>query len=278
MGNPWPSSSQGYHAPGEGRVSQQESPRRQIRLAQQLQQTGMPLTITQQVQPAFIKAVHDSQHAWIIAQQSLSPLVQVRQTPFSVGSHLHWPIVRLQQQATIPLSMQQQLHMPPGIVAQRFCSMPADTLSSQVHVIFMPPEHFSIFIVHRGTITMFVTPGVMAGLPRAPAADAPRPAMPIPLRSIIIALVMGTHLVRIERNTSLRRSLRRTRTHGHYDKHIRYFNFGVPKNRRILFSPRSSICRRSSQGSARPPVSHAPPRPAPSPPIICKPFRHSLLE
>jgi hypothetical protein len=30
--------------------------------------------------------------------------------------------------------------------------MPAAVWSSQVQVIFIPPWHFSIFIVHRGTI------------------------------------------------------------------------------------------------------------------------------
>ena len=42
-----------------------------------------------------------------MAQQSLSPLVQVMRTPISVASHLHMAIVRLQQQAVIPFIMQQ---------------------------------------------------------------------------------------------------------------------------------------------------------------------------
>ena len=37
----------------------------------------MPFIITQQVQPLFMHAVMQSQHAWIILQQSASPLVQV---------------------------------------------------------------------------------------------------------------------------------------------------------------------------------------------------------
>jgi hypothetical protein len=104
----------------------------------------------------------------------------------------------LQQQAIMPLNIMQQLHMPPAIIVQRFCSMPADTLSSQVQVIFMPPVHFSSFIVQRGTIIMFVPPGVMAGAPIAPALGAPIPAMLIPLRSIIIAFVMVNLLIRKE--------------------------------------------------------------------------------
>jgi hypothetical protein len=47
----------------------------------------MPFIITQQVQPAFIMAMQQSQHDWIMAQQAASPLVQVMQTPLSVISH-----------------------------------------------------------------------------------------------------------------------------------------------------------------------------------------------
>jgi hypothetical protein len=173
---------------------------------------GIPFIIMQQVQPAFIIALQQSQHAWIIAPQSLSPLVQVMQTPFSVVSHLHMPMIRLQQQAIIPFIIMQQLHMPPAIIVQRFCSMPADIASSQVQVIFIPPGHFSIFIVQRGTIIMFVTPGAMVGVPMAPAFGVPMPVMPIPLRSIIIALVMDTHLVQVEGKHSERGSFRRTRS------------------------------------------------------------------
>ena len=82
--------------------------------AQQLQQTGMPFIIMQQPQPECIMAAQHSQQAWIIAAQLLSPLVQVMQTPLSVGSHLHMPIVMLQQQTIMPFIIMQQLHMPAG--------------------------------------------------------------------------------------------------------------------------------------------------------------------
>ena len=62
---------------------------------QQPQQTGMLLIIRQQVQPDFIIEVMHAQQASIIAQQDGSPLVQVMQTPSSVGSHLQIAIVRL---------------------------------------------------------------------------------------------------------------------------------------------------------------------------------------
>ena len=126
-----------------------------------------------------------SQHAWIMAQQSLSPLVQVMQTPFSVASHLHIPIVRLQQQTIIPFIIMQQLHIPPAIIVQRFCSMPAETLSSQTQVIFMPPVHFSKVIVQRGTIIMFMPAGVAPGVPIIPGEPGiahARHAHPGPLR------------------------------------------------------------------------------------------------
>jgi hypothetical protein len=116
-----------------------------------------------------------SQQDSIIEQHSLSPLVQVMQTPSFVFSHLHAPIVMLQQHTIIPFIMQQQLHMLPAMAAHRFCSMLAAILSSQEQVIFMPPEHFSIFILQRGTIIMPIAgapvgicvpmPGIIAGIP-----------------------------------------------------------------------------------------------------------------
>ena len=136
-------------------------------------------------------AVMQSQQAWIIAQQSASPLVQVMQTPSSVISHLHMPIVRLQQQTIMPFIIMQQLHMPPAIMVQRFCIIVAAIVSSQVQVIFMPPLHFSIFIVQRGTIIHCGVVGMVAVPPIAPVAMGPMPVMPMPLRSIIIAFVIA---------------------------------------------------------------------------------------
>ncbi len=106
----------------------------------------------QQTQPAAHMEAMQSQQAWIIAQQAGSPLVQVMHTPSSVISHLHMPIVMLQQQTIMPFIIMQQLHIPPAIMVQRFCSIVAVILSSHLHVIFMPPLHFSIVIVQRGTI------------------------------------------------------------------------------------------------------------------------------
>jgi hypothetical protein len=152
------------------------------------QQTGVPFIITQQVQPSFIIVVMQAQQAWIISMHFGSPLVQVMVQPLSVGSQVHRPIVRLQQQAIMPFIMQQQEHMPPWSIWQRFCTMLAAILSSQVQVIFIPPWHFSIFTVQRGTIIM---DGIIcAPMPPMGPGAMPMPGMPMPIRSIIIVPVM----------------------------------------------------------------------------------------
>jgi hypothetical protein len=178
--------------------------RRLPRAVQQLQQTGILFIIMQQVQPAFIMALQHSQQAWIIAAHSLSPLVQVTQTPCSVISHLHMPIIRLQQQTTMPFISVQQLHMPPAIMVQRLCSMAADVASSLLQVIFMPPAHFSIFIVQRGTIIMFMLAGTAPVPPISPVpmAGLPMPGMLIPGRSIsrlVISIAPGCRVKSVTR-------------------------------------------------------------------------------
>jgi hypothetical protein len=92
--------------------------------------------------------------------------------------------------------MQQQLSMPPAIMVQRFCSMAAETLSSQEQVTFMPPGHFVKVMVQRGTIIMFM-PGVVAAcgpiIPVAPDIGIPDigiPGMAMPERSIIFAVAI----------------------------------------------------------------------------------------
>ena len=61
-----------------------------------------------------------SQQACSISQQALSPEVQVMHTPSLVISHLHMPMVKLQQQTIMPFIIMQQLTMPPAIMLQRF--------------------------------------------------------------------------------------------------------------------------------------------------------------
>jgi hypothetical protein len=101
---------------------------------------------------------------------------------------LHIAMTRLQQHATMPFIMQQQLHRAPGIIVQRFWSMVAETLSSHAQTIFIPPAHFLNVIVQRGTINTFMPVGVAAGAPRSPLGfDTGMPGMPIPERSIMTA-------------------------------------------------------------------------------------------
>jgi hypothetical protein len=126
-----------------------------------------------------------------MAQQEGSPLVQVMQTPSLVGSHLDMPIAMLQQHIIIPFMIMQQLHMPPAIIEQRFWSIVADMVSSHLHVIFMPPVHFSIVILHRGTIIHCGAAGIPAAVPIGPAPAVPIPGIPIPARSITIAVVIA---------------------------------------------------------------------------------------
>ena len=72
----------------------------------------------------------------------------------------------------------------------RFCIMLHAVGSSHMQVIFIPPVHFSIFIVQRGTISMLV--GMPVGLPMLVGVipDMPIPDMPMPVRSTIIAFVI----------------------------------------------------------------------------------------
>jgi len=64
-------------------------------------------------------------------------------------------------------------------------------LSSHAQTIFIPPLHFSNVIVQRGTIIMLVPAGAVAVVPMTPVGPAMlTPAIPIPARSIIIAVVI----------------------------------------------------------------------------------------
>jgi hypothetical protein len=71
--------------------------------------------------------------------------------------------------------------------------MPADIASSQVQVIFMPPVHFSIFMVQRGIIIMFMLAGIVAAPPITPVPmpGVPMPVMLIPARSINLVIILS---------------------------------------------------------------------------------------
>ena len=121
----------------------------------------MLFIIMQQVHPDAIMFIMQSQQAWIMAQQLLSPLAQVMRTPISVGSHLHRPIMRLQQQTIMPFIIMQQEHIPPAIMVQRFWSIAAEVLSSHTQSMVIPPSHLAKVMVQRGTIIMFMPAGAV---------------------------------------------------------------------------------------------------------------------
>jgi hypothetical protein len=101
---------------------------------------------------------------------------------------LHSPIVKLQQQTHIPFHSMQQLHIPPANIWQRFCTMLWAILSSQEHVIFIPPLQCSILKVHRGIIIQLAIAGIAAVVPivGVPMPGTPMPCIAIPARSIIM--------------------------------------------------------------------------------------------
>jgi hypothetical protein len=111
------------------------------------------LIIIVQQQPDLSMTVMLSQQAWIMSVQALSPEVQVMHTPSFIISHRHIPMVRQQLQTGMPFIIIQQLTMPPVIMVQSCCIMVHAALSSHVQVIFIPPVHFSIFIVQRGIMS-----------------------------------------------------------------------------------------------------------------------------
>ncbi len=125
---------------------------------------GMPPNETQQRQPAFMHLARQSQHAWTMSQQALSPLVQVRQTPSSVIEHSHLHMARLHWHMVMPFIVQQQQHMPSASILHMFCNMVQATSSSHEQLIFMPPVHFSTLIVHRGTMHTFPMVGDIVGI------------------------------------------------------------------------------------------------------------------
>ncbi|HTM54298.1 MAG TPA: hypothetical protein VL175_09720 [Pirellulales bacterium] len=140
------------------------------------------------MQPAFMQAAMQSQQAWHMAQQSSSPLVQVMHTPILVSAHSHLHIDMLHWHISMPFIMQQQLHRLPAIILHMFCKVVAASSSSHVQVIFMPPLHFSIFIVQRGTMHICMDEGATPGM--APVG-MPEPIEPIIALSIIMTLAIS---------------------------------------------------------------------------------------
>jgi hypothetical protein len=142
----------------------------------------------QQVQPAFMHTAMQSQQLWIMLQHPSSPLVQVTQQPSLVISHLHIPIIMLQQQTIIPFIVQQQLTIPPAIMLHIFCIMAHAEGSVQTQVIFMPPGHLSTFIMQRGTMTVFI-PVMPAGIP------IPIPGVGVEVEGEVIGFILAVTMI-----------------------------------------------------------------------------------
>jgi hypothetical protein len=137
-----------------------------------------------------MQAHRQSQQACSISQHFLSPLVQVMQQPSLVISHWQFAQHRLHWHISMPFQVQQQLHIPPASILHKFCIAPQAISSSQVQTIFIPPAHFSMLIVHRGTIIIEGMPiGVWGLIP-----GVVMPGIDIPRSIIIIALDIETLL------------------------------------------------------------------------------------
>jgi hypothetical protein len=159
----------------------------------------MPFIIMQQVMPGIIIVFMQSQQAWIIFSQFLSPDVQVIMHPISIISILHIPIIpMLQQQHIMPFIIMQHETIPPAIMLQRFCIIIAAVLSSHMQVSFIPPGHFSIFIVHCGIIMLGMLPAsefiipmrpIIMGMPIIGIPIMP-PICPIPMLIILSLLIV----------------------------------------------------------------------------------------
>ena len=67
--------------------------------------------------------------------------------------------------------------------------MAAAVLSSQVHITFIPPVHFSIFIVQRGIIIPFIA-GMVMGIPVIGMLI--EPIIPIPRSMVIMLFIVSS--------------------------------------------------------------------------------------
>jgi hypothetical protein len=102
-------------------------------------------------------AAMQSQHDWIIWQQSLSPDEHMTVTPLAVYSTLHMAMTKWQVHTGRPFIIMQQPHIDSAIDLQRLCKVLLATSLSHSQTILQPSLVFSIFMVQRGTI--------MAGIP-----------------------------------------------------------------------------------------------------------------
>lgn len=151
----------------------------------------MPFIMRQQVQPAFIMAVMQSQQAWHISQHLASPLMQVMQQPSSVVSQRQLHMQRLQLHIIMPFMVQQRVHIPPASDMHMFCIMLVDIASSHSQVIFIPPLQCSSVILQRGTIIPIIGE-LIIGEPIDMPLIIGLPIMPliVPAAGIIIVFII----------------------------------------------------------------------------------------
>jgi hypothetical protein len=164
--------------------------------------------------PGIIMLIMQSQQLWIIFSIILSPLVHIIMHPISMISILHMPIMpMLQQHMHMPFIIMQQQTEPPAIIMHRFFIISALVLSSAVHIIFIPPAHFSIFIMQRGAMPMPIPiptiggiiicgmPGIIRGIPWGIISDIIPgiiippigiwPIIPVIPRSLVIVMAIS---------------------------------------------------------------------------------------
>jgi hypothetical protein len=102
------------------------------------------------------------------------------------------PLVMLMVIMGMPFIIMQQLIMLPDIMVQRFCIMPAAISSFVEHMIFIPMSVASIFMVHRGTIIMFI--GIVPGIIMPCIWPMPIAIRSIPMVFIAIGFILHLFL------------------------------------------------------------------------------------
>jgi len=113
--------------------------------------------------------------------------------PSAVISHLHIPIIMQQVIIGMPFIIMQHDIIPPAIIVIMFCIIEHCILSSQLHMIFIPPSIFDIVILQRGIIIMF---GIIPPMPIIPGIIIP-PLIPISFIRPVIIVVMVISIFKI---------------------------------------------------------------------------------
>ncbi len=153
-------------------------------VAQQPQQTGVPFIITQQVQPAFIMVAQQSQHrldhgAAVFIAAGAGDAAPV--FGHLALAHAHHHVARADHHSVHHHAARDHAAGEHG--AEVLHHGEQAILSSVLQVIFILPSHFSMLIVRRGTIIMFMPVGIAEGVPiirpcSCPACSSSAPSAP----------------------------------------------------------------------------------------------------